>query len=194
MRSLLTLIVVCPAVLAQDRWEMSMLYGGVSAPAVVVAATPTQAAGTASQSVGLAYQWNTAHLLESIAAGSLYLEVPLTFTFNGQVAGLSRGASYFTPGVHFTFPEKKRISFYAALGGGFADFGVRDSIVNGVRTAAEDQSGGHATADIGGGIDLRLERFISLRVDGRDYITPAGLGGTTGRNHPVFVAGIAFHL
>jgi hypothetical protein len=60
-------------------------------------------------------------------------------------------------------------------------------------TATEDPSGSHAAADFGGGVDLRLSQFVSLRVDGRDYITPAGLGGAIGHTHP-FVAGIAFHL
>jgi hypothetical protein len=196
MRTVLILTLLCPAAWAQreERMDMSILYGAVSEPAVTVVATSTQPAGAASRTIGLTYQWSTAYRLYSNAAGSLYLELPFANVFSGEVAGISRGAWYFTPGVRFRIPTKTRVSFYGALGGGFALFDEKDALMNGQLTATEDPSGSHAAADFGGGIDLRLNRFMSLRVDGRDYITPAGLGGTTGRNHPVFVAGVAFHL
>ncbi len=40
MRLAISLILLCPAAWAHDRWELSFLFGAVHAPAVVVAAAP----------------------------------------------------------------------------------------------------------------------------------------------------------
>ncbi len=175
---------------------MSTRFGAVGASSALFAATPTQPAAATSGSIGWTWQWTSAHRFHSSAACTVfwYWEVPLTF-FNGEeVAGLKRAGSYFTPGIRLKIPTKTRVSFYGAIGGGYALYNEKDSLMNGQLTATEDPSGVHPAADFGCGVDLRLSQFVSLRVDGRDYITPAGLGGEPGRNHPLFVAGIAFHL
>jgi hypothetical protein len=196
MPSVLTLIVLCPAVWAQQKWEMSFLYGAVNTPAVVVAATPTQVAGGASRSIGWSWQWTNAFEVSSSSTGrvSWYMEVPLTFVSSGSAAGLTRGSNYFTPGVRLKVRTGSRVSLYAAAGGGFAQFSDKDTLTNGQLTATEDPSTGHPAADLGGGADLSVDHFVSLRLEGRDYITPPGLGGTTGRNHFLLALGIVFHM
>jgi len=195
MRRVLTLLLLCPAAWAQDRWETSFLYGAFSAPAVVVAATPTQVAGGAARSIGWSWQWTSAFQFYATASGRLSwnLEVPLTFATTGAAAGLTRASNYFTPGVRLKIPAGNRFSFYGAAGGGWAEFGDKDAVMNGQLTATVDPSAAHPAADVGGGVDLRLSSFLSMRIDGRDYITPTGLGGTTGRNHVLFATGIVFH-
>jgi hypothetical protein len=196
MRSVVTLLVLCPAIWAQEKWEMSFLYGAVSTPAVIVAATPTQAAGGASRSIGWSWQWTSAYQFASGEEHHLYwyVEVPLTFVSSGSAAGLSRGSNYFTPGVRLKVPMGSRVFFYAAADGGFAQFSNKDTVINGQLTAMDDPSIGHPAAGFGGGVDLLVHSFVSLRLEGRDYITPSGLGGTTGRNHALFAAGIVFHM
>jgi hypothetical protein len=46
----------------------------------------------------------------------------------------------------------------------------------------------------GGGLDFRLTRLLSLRAEGRDFVTRAGLGGESGRNHPFFTVGLGLHF
>jgi hypothetical protein len=196
IRTVLIFSLLCPAAWAQEKWDSSIMFGGVSTSAAVFAATPTQPAAATSGSVGWTWQWTSAHRFHSSAACHFYWywEVPLVFTFGGEAAGVKRAASYFTPGVRFKIPAGTRVSFYGALGGGYIIDNEKDTLIDGQLTAVQDPSGVHPAADFGGGVDLRLNHLVSLRVDGRDYITPVGLGGTAGRNHPLFVAGIAFHM
>jgi hypothetical protein len=196
MRMMLLLIVLCPAVWAQQKWEMGLLFGAENTPAVVVAATPTQVAGGASRSVGWSWQWTNAFQVSSSSSGRLswYLELPLTFVSSGSAAGLGRGANYFTPGLRLKVRPGSRVSLYAAAGGGFAQFSDKDTLTNGHLAAIEDPSIVHPAADFGGGVDLSVHPFVSLRLEGRDYITPPGLGGTTGRNHFLPALGIVFHM
>jgi hypothetical protein len=169
MRRMLSLIVLCPAVWAQQKREMSFLYGAVNNPAVVVAATPTQSAGGASRSIGWSWQWTSAFQVSPSSSGRLswYLRVPLTFVSSGSAA---------------------------VAGGGIAQFGDKDTLTNGQLPAADDPSTGHAAADFGAGVDLSAHPLVSLRLEGRDYITPPGLGGTAGRNHFLLALGIVFHM
>ena len=51
-----------------------------------------------------------------------------------------------------------------------------------------------AAFGFGGGIDFRLTRLLSLRAEGRDFLTRSGLGGTNGHSHAFFMAGIGFHF
>jgi hypothetical protein len=201
MRTILICLLLCPGVRAQEKWDISTLFGAagtssILVPAGAVSTTPAQPAAFSSGSMGWTWQWTSAHRFRSSAAGSLYWywEVPLTFFHGGDVVGLERAGDYFTPGIRLKIPLKTRVSFYGALGGGISQFNEKDALIHAQLTAAQDPSSAHPAADFGGGIDLRLNQFVSLRLDGRDYITPAGLGGTTGRNHPLFMAGIAFHM
>ena len=195
MRLAVSLILLCPVAWAQDRWELSFLFGAVHAPAVVVAAAPAQVAGGAAPSIGWNWQWASAFQFSSADKHRFLwsVEVPITFVEVGSAAGLARSSNYFTPGVRLKFPAGNRFSFYGAVGGGMAQFGDKDAVMNGQLTAAEDTSIAHPAADFGGGVDVRLNSCLSLRVDGRDYVTPAGFGGTTGRNHALFAAGIVLH-
>jgi hypothetical protein len=46
----------------------------------------------------------------------------------------------------------------------------------------------------GGGATYRLTQHFSLRADLRDYVTKAGLGGASGKNHGSFHAGLVFRF
>ena len=47
---------------------------------------------------------------------------------------------------------------------------------------------------IGGGVDFRLSRHFSIRVDARDYLTGRELGGIPGRNHFLPMVGLKSHF
>jgi hypothetical protein len=59
---------------------------------------------------------------------------------------------------------------------------------------ASSTSTTHGIFDFGGGVDMRLNRQISIRGEVRDYVTGEGLGGISGRNHRVVSGGLAFHF
>lgn len=195
MRTALILTLLCPAAWAQgwQNSDFSFLFGGVRTQGVVVT-TPSGSTAGVPGSVAFATQTAFGHQVLSTAAGNLYFELPMTFVFSPSDATIDSAATYFTPGVRFKIPTGTRISFYGAVGGGAALYNERDTLINGQLTATQDMAIGHPVLDVGGGADLRLSRFLSLRAEGRDFIAPAGLGGTAGHNHLVFLAGFAFHL
>lgn len=200
MRTVLLLSITCAAAFAQgvQNMDISFMFGRAHASGAVVVGSDGSA--TVTGSAGFTQQYSFGYQFTSTKAGSLYLETPLTFVTNvsgtvtgGSVSSLNRSAFYFTPGIRYKIPTGTRVSFYAAAGGGLATYNERDSVVNGQVTATSASSF-HPAFDVGGGIDLRLARWLSLRGEARDFVSTAGLGGTVGRNHGVFLFGLAFHF
>jgi opacity protein-like surface antigen len=117
-------------------------------------------------------------------------------TVASNVASYVKASLFLTPGVRWRFTPQRRVSFYAAAGAGVGNFGSYLSYVGSGPGLSESVTGNTTSAafDWGGGIDFRLTRLLSLRAEGRDFVTRAGLGGFAGRNHAFFMAGIGFHF
>jgi hypothetical protein len=130
---------------------------------------------------------------------AFYIELPLAATYNSGTrigAGIDnrvRSILFFTPGIRWKMFVKSRVSLYASLGGGAAVFGSsRTTIGPGISTGTTSHVG--PALDFGGGIDFRLTRLLSIRVEGRDYLTRSGTGGYTGRHHAAMDVGLGFHF
>lgn len=153
-----------------------------------------------SGSVGASGQINYAWQIVQRAV-DLYVELPLVLTGEnsgvvqpGVVSSSTSLDVFFTPGVRVKFSPQSRVSFYAALGGGLASFGTDESVVAPGLVGDINHRVTSAALDFGGGVDFRLTRLLSLRVDGRDFVTRSGLGGSTGRNRWMVLVGVAFHF
>jgi hypothetical protein len=187
----------------------SFLFGGAALAqnsdlAILLGATgpfsSTVGHGTVADAFGAGFQLNYAAQLHESKAGQLYLELPLMIAvqFNDivgpNVVTDIKDSIFFTPGVRWRFTPQRRVSFCAAAGVGIGSFGVSNSFVgNGTVTNSGTRT--YAAAfGFGGGIDFRLTRLLSLRAEGRDFVTGTGLGGSGGRNHAFFMAGIGFHF
>jgi len=110
-------------------------------------------------------------------AGRLYLELPVF------IPVAPRGEPnfvriYFTPGIRYHFNLSSRIALYAAAGGGIASRPQRPSV--------------SGAFNLGGGVDYRLSRLWSLRVDARDLVASSKVDG--GRNNPSVMFGLGFHF
>jgi len=200
MKTVLLLAVVGANAFAQgpQNRDWSFLAGAGSASGVIV--NNPGGPATLSGSTSFTVQFSFGEQLVSTKAGALYLELPQTFVFalSGTVQGstltsLDRNSWYFTPGVRFRVPTGTRFSFYGVLGGGLATFNERDNTING-QIVASSHTSFHPALETGGGIDVRISRWLSLRGEGRDFISAAGFGGTSGHNHVIFLAGVAFHF
>jgi len=156
--------------------------------------------GVVSGQFGLAFQANFAEQLRETVAGQLYVELPLMIaghvssTISHGITNEVKDSIYFTPGVRWRFTPQKRISFYAAGGAGFGSFGTSLNYVGGGTVSNTGSRDWTFAFGFGGGIDLRLTRLLSLRAEGRDFVTPSNEGGTRDRNHAFFMAGIGFHF
>ena len=200
MRIACMLFVLAAAGWAQSaqNTEVWWMFGGLRNSSITFPGSSTPVSGTAgvSTEIGYAYQ------VRSTRAGHLWLEVPMTFTwqgnayvYNGSALGSGQNFWFFTPGVRLKSPTFGRVSFNGSLGGGFATViadnggtGPQGSLTAGVSLKV------HPAADFAGSIDIRLSRLVSLRGEGRDFVTGRYVSFPAGHLHPVFLVGLAFHF
>ncbi|MFB3779563.1 MAG: outer membrane protein [Bryobacteraceae bacterium] len=156
--------------------------------------------GRVESSMGASVQLNYAAQLHEAAAGRLYLELPLLIAADSRgavttsIQGSKTTTVFFTPGVRFHRTIHPRVALYGAAGGGIASLARSDSVVGvGIVSSRFDRTTS-AALGFGGGLDFRLTRLLSLRAEGRDFITKSGLGGERGRSHAFFTAGVGFHF
>jgi hypothetical protein len=150
--------------------------------------------------VGLTGQFNYAFQAIQHAV-DLYVELPLVIDARdaglvtpGVVSGSTSVDLYFTPGVRLKFSPESRISLYGAFGGGLASFGEYEAVTTNRTVSLSSNRITTAALGFGGGLDFRLTRLLSFRIEGRDFVTRSGLGGSGGMHHTVVQLGIAFHF
>jgi len=152
---------------------------------------------TVSGSTGLSYMWGFGYQVTRTSAASLWIDLPFLFTISGHGSAVISGSyspflSPYTPGLRFMVPVHPRISIYGIAGGGFGFFRY-PTISLGSSPSLTERSTTHGVLEIGGGVDVRLSQHISIRGEARDYVTGAGLSGSSGRHHIVPLFGLALH-
>lgn len=162
-------------------------------------AESTISGGTIASSVDANIQIDYAFQFKETAAGNFYIELPFAAVLHDSsrvgpdIVSSDRAILFFTPGVRWKLWVHSRVSLYAALGGGIASFGANTSTVGQTITSVSKWTTGPAL-DFGGGIDFRLTRLLSIRCEGRDYVTSSNAGGFSGPNHAALDVGIGFHF
>ena len=183
----------CAGALAQNS-DLGILLG------VSVRTSAIVSPGRIESSVGASVQFNYAVQLRESAAGRVYLELPVLIAADSRSALTTSIRSshtttvFFTPGVRFHHTIHPRVALYGAVGGGLASAAGNFSIVGAGFVSDRIDRTTSAAVGFGGGLDFRLTRLLSLRAEGRDFVTKAGLRGERGRNHPFFTVGIGFHF
>jgi hypothetical protein len=118
-------------------------------------------------------------------AASLHLEFLLAGTpeknLNTSNVFVPRSYSslFFTPGLKLKIFPGFFITPYVAAGGGYARFNQSDVLISGQPNGG-DQASNTLVYDYGGGIELKVFPYISLRGEIRDFVS-----GTPGFNFPV---------
>jgi hypothetical protein len=150
-------------------------------------------------SVTGAGQINYAAQLHETTAGQLYLEIPVLMTGGSRatitsrtVTGFSGGAVFLTPGLRWRFTPANRVSFYADAGGGIAVFHGSSAVVGNGIISASNGSTATGALGFGGGLDFRITRLISFRIEGRDGLTRGNVDGAT--HHAFLMFGLGFHF
>ncbi|MBZ5581470.1 MAG: outer membrane beta-barrel protein [Acidobacteriia bacterium] len=141
------------------------------------------------------YQMTYGYQILQRSLGSVWLEVPMTFlTASGTAEdlGASVDNDFFciTPGVRYQIPLNRRLSIYGAAGGGYGYFREYEPVSG---SPLHTKNSHHGVFDFGGGVDVRLSRSLSVRTEVRDFVSGQGLSGAAGRQHVIWVVGIAFH-
>jgi hypothetical protein len=182
------------ATAAAQNSDLGLLVGVSVRPSATI--TPGRIEGSVSASG----QLNYAIQLREANAGLLYLELPLMFAdtrravIAGFVSSSSTTTAFFTPGVRWHYTIHPRLALYGSVGGGIAVLNGRSDFIGSGIVSSSSGTTANAAFGFGGGIDFRLTRLLSLRAEGRDFITRAGLGGETGHNHAFFTVGVGFHF
>lgn len=200
MRTILTLTLLAGSAAAQNS-DLALL-AGISGPrgSVIVANGTVTESGSVGASLQLNYAWQVVE-----RRTYLYVELPLVIPIRvGGTVTSSRAGTveegeagpdvFFTPGLRLKISPQSRVSFYGAAGVGIASFGAGTIMASPPLTSVSGSRENSFAVDFGGGLDLRLTRLLSLRGDVRDFVTKAGLGDVSGRNHEIFQVGIAFHF
>jgi hypothetical protein len=209
MRTILAMLLLTGCAAAQNS-DLGLLGGISSGPrgqATIQSGTAivsesggiTTASGSVTPSFQVNYAWQVLQ-----RAVDLYVELPMVIpvrvsgtVVSGPSGTVSVGTAgpdlFFTPGLRVKFSPESHVSFYVAAGAGIASFAPASTITAPLTVVVGSRQNSYA-AGFGGGIDFRLTRLLSLRVDARDFLTEAGLGGVTGRNHAILQVGIAFHF
>ena len=135
------------------------------------------------------YQLNFAHRLIGIPGAGVYLEVPFLAGFSNQrtlttpFGGVQNYKSlYITPGIKVKLLPAFPLSPYLAAGIGVAHF----------NSAVYSGSENDFAVDVGGGLDMKVFPYVSLRGEVRDFITDTpnlNLFPGSGKTNNVVVSG-----
>ena len=188
MRQLLltVCVMIIPVTLQAQSTEIAVTGGGYFA-----------VSNPLDLGVAWALEGTVAHKLVGVPLFSLAVELPVAGSFSSSIptlSGTSIAKSYtslfITPGLRVRLAPSFPISPYLSAGLGYGRFNRQ--LTNGTSSANSTLA-----LDIGGGVDLRILPFVSLRAEVRDY-NSGGLGLESlalGRQNNLFVtAGVAIRF
>ncbi len=159
-----TLLLVTPA-LAQ-KTELAIGVGGYF---------PINLTGVGNSA---AIEGTFSHQLLGVPLAAVYLDVPVVGSLKSTVRtfGLASTASYsalfVAPGLKLKLAPGFFVSPWMAVGGGLAHFGASSGLAALGGTTGSTNTG---VFDVGGGMDVKVAPFVSLRGEVRDFYS-GGLG------------------
>jgi opacity protein-like surface antigen len=188
---LLLLAALCVAQESTDhKNELAFGLGGI--PAQSRSDSPSLDAGS-----GVAFQVNYGRRFFDSNKVALFGEInfvasPLRDVSSGVSTATHDFASlYITPGIRVKFRPTSRISPYAVVGGGYADYEQSLTRIDGRPNQASRQLA-RGVFDFGAGVDVQVWRFVALRAEARDFYTGApnyNIASITGGQHNIVATG-----
>jgi opacity protein-like surface antigen len=169
---------------AGPAWNKSRVIGGTNV--------------TLADSWGASNQIDYGYQFARASAASLLVDLSIVFAYPGALKANvpASGSTSFSPitlGLRFMVPVHSRLSFYAVSGVGFGSF-PSPAVIGGANPLVSTHSTTHGVFAFGGGADIRLSRWLSVRAEVRDFVTGKDLGGAAGRHHVLPFFGVALHF
>ena len=170
--------------------ELAFGLGGI--PALTQSSNPRLDAGS-----GVAFQVNYGRRFLNGHTVALYGELnfvasPLRNVGSSLATATHDFASlYLTPGLRVKFRPESRLSPYAVVGGGYADYEQSLRRLNGSPNQASRELA-RGVFDFGAGVDFHVWRFIALRGEARDFYTGApnyNVASISGGQHNIVATG-----
>lgn len=156
-----------------QRSELGLLLGGFKP------ASRTLNVSTAAQadfSRGLSLYANYGIRIAGGEAAALFFEVPFIATPQHKIETAAGSATrdlatiYLTPGFRLKLAPNARVSPYVATGGGWALFEHSTTRQDGRENEAP-RTLSRGAFNFGGGVDIHVWRFVSVRGEVRDFIS-----------------------
>lgn len=174
LTTLLFLLALAGNSFAQDQKnEVGLLLGALSTGSREIR-LPTLS--TADINSGITYQASYGRRIVDGKVAALYGEVVFAATPLQEVRSTNTtiprdyASLFLTPGLKIKFLPSWRVSPYVAAGGGYARFAESE-----FRTNDQPNTGQRGTNrgvfNYGGGVDIRVIRFLSLRGEVRDFVS-----------------------
>jgi opacity protein-like surface antigen len=185
--TLFSLVLLLPAGALAERHELGLMLGGLAGRDL--GSGPRLSPGTALQA-------NYGYRLAGGGVAALYGEVHLlanpqrTVDSGGPLATRDVATLYVTPGIRVKFAPGSPIAPYIAAGGGYALY-EHSTLRGDGRPNDAPRTITRGALDFGGGVDVRLWRWLSLRGEVRDFFTgrPAYNLRLEGGQHNVVAGG-----
>jgi len=149
--------------------ELALGLGGL--PALSRSDTPRLDTGS-----GVAFQVNYGRRFFKGRKVALYGEInalanPLRDVSSSIPTATHDFASlYITPGIRVKFLPTSRISPYALVGGGYADYQQSTTRIDGQPNSVSRELA-RGVFDFGAGVEVHVWRFVALRGEARDFYT-----------------------
>lgn len=153
--------------------------------------------GKVESGSGMALQANYGLRVTGGDKAALYFETHFLASPQRKVTSAVATAStdyaslYITPGARIKFAPNGRISPWAAIGGGYAQY--ENSELNAAgRPNGAPRREHHGTLAFGGGVDVKVLRWLSLRGEIRDFYGTGpdyGVPGSPSKRHNVVIGG-----
>lgn len=153
--------------------------------------------GGLTAGAGTALQANYARRLAASSTAALYFEThflasPLREVASANPAAIRDFASlYLVPGLRVKFAPARRVSPWASAGAGYGLYEHSRELQDGSpSTVARHRS--RFAAQFGGGVDVKLFRFVNARFEVRDFYTASPLYNTSdasSRQHNIVFGG-----
>jgi opacity protein-like surface antigen len=175
---------------AAHKNELAFGLGGI--PSLSRSDTPSLDAGS-----GVAFQVNYGRRFLNSRNVALYGEINFLASPLRDVSSSVRTAThdfaslYLTPGIRVKFMPASRISPYALIGAGYADYEQSRTRINGQPNSISRQLA-RGVLDFGAGVDVRVWRFVALRGEARDFYTGSpgyNIATISGGQHNVVATG-----
>jgi opacity protein-like surface antigen len=197
MKAKLTLLLfaaLAPVCFAQEdsahKNELALGLGGLTA----LSRSDTPRLDTGS---GVAFQVNYGRRFFKGRKVALYGEInalanPLRDVSSSVPTATHDFASlYLTPGIRVKFLPTSRISPYALVGGGYADYEQSTTRIDGQHNSVSRELA-RGVVDFGAGVEVHVWRFLALRGEARDFYSgsPAyNIATISGGQHNVVATG-----
>jgi opacity protein-like surface antigen len=167
----------CAATAAAQQNELGLTVGALKTGDSALTANTGDA--NAHTETSFALQADLSTRFFTVGVASLYFDFPLAVTpktniiTSNVLSVRSYSSLYFTPGIKLKLLPFGKVSPYVVGGVGLARLSPSDTLVNGQPAASDAKI--NIAYSIGGGVDVKVAPFISLRGEVRDYntVTPA---------------------